>query len=249
MDNTGWFLSELNEAQIARPYSYTDGNYVDNGLYGYADYPDGQLRATSLSLAKFMYAHMNYGSFDQIEILDSTTVALMRSIIIPDIDSTQGIVFYNFDDAYGTWWGHNGGDLGVTTEMIFDENTNTGLILLTNGEGNYVNIRNEILENLDLLSNEFVSEIACKLTVSVVPETVVSTAFVIYPNPATDYLNILGGKMGDVVEITDVCGRMVLSQEFDSLIRIQHLESGVYFISLKTNTGITTKSLFKKLKG
>ncbi|MGB4832431.1 MAG: serine hydrolase domain-containing protein [Chitinophagales bacterium] len=53
MTNTGWFLSELDTNLIAHPYDYISGSYYDYGLYGYPDYPDGQLRTTSLSLAKF----------------------------------------------------------------------------------------------------------------------------------------------------------------------------------------------------
>ena len=51
-----------------------------------------------------MYAHMNDGNFDGYQLLDSATVALMRSEIVPDILDLQGLIFYGYEDAYGTWW-------------------------------------------------------------------------------------------------------------------------------------------------
>ena len=231
MDNTGWFLSELDTTRIARPYSYSDGIYTDNGLYGYADYPDGMLRTTALSLAKFMYAHMNDGNFDGTQLLDPSTVATMRSQVVPAIDAGQGIVFYSFEDAYGTWWGHNGGDLGVSTNMFFDETTNTGLITLTNSDGDHGPIRDAILDALDSLANEYVADIACTIALPTsTPEFVRPAEVQVYPNPAEDHFSLSAGACVGVVRITDMTGKLVLSQPCSSRIDVRHLQPGTYHV-------------------
>lgn len=247
MDNTGWFLSELNTALVAHPYTYSGGTYNDEGLYGYADYPDGMLRATALSLTKFMYAHMNDGNFDGTQLLDPSTVAYMRSQVVPAIDPGQGIVFYSYDDAYGTWWGHNGGDMGVSTNMFFDETTNTGLITLTNGDGNHEPIRDAILDNLESLVNEYVADIACTITVPTSTSELLNPVEVqIYPNPAEDHFSLPAGTCDGMVRITDMTGKLVLSQPCSPRIDVRHLQPGIYHVVI-TNEHTESVSRLVKL--
>lgn len=247
MDNTAWFLSELDTTLVARPYSHSGGVYTDEGLYGYADYPDGMLRTTALSLAKFMYAHMNYGNFDGTQLLDSSTVAYMHSQVVPAIEPEQGIVFFSFTDDYGSWTGHGGGDLGVRTDMFFDVATNTGLIILTNGEGDYLPILTEILDALDSLANEHVADIACTIVVSTsTPEVVRPTEVLVYPNPANDHFSFPDDTCVGVVQITDMTGKMVLSQPCSSRIDVGHLQPGFYHV-LIVNDQMKRVSKFVKL--
>jgi len=246
MDNTGWFLSELNTDLVARPYTYSGGVYNNEGLYGYADYPDGMLRTTALSLAKFMYAHMNYGNFNGTQLLDSTTVAYMRSQVVPAIDPGQGIVFYNFEDTYGTWWGHNGGDMGVSTNMFFNDATNTGLITLTNGDGDHWPIRNAILNALDQLTNEHVADIACEILLPTsTPELTRAELFTIFPNPATDHITLSLGDCTGKVRIMDITGKLVWSQACAQRMDIRHLEPGTYIVALQSPNGERTSVLVK----
>ncbi|MBP7450939.1 MAG: serine hydrolase [Flavobacteriales bacterium] len=231
MDNTGWFLSEVDTTLVARPYTYAGGIYTDEGLYGYADYPDGQLRTTALSLAKFMYSHMNQGHFDGVQLLDTATADLMLTPAVPDIEPAQGLCFGVFDDAYGTWWNHTGGDLGVSTIMHFDVATNTGLLILTNGDGNFWPIRNRIMLELDDLVNEHVADVACTIVLPVsTPELVRPAEVQLYPNPAEDHFSLPAGTCVGVVRITDMTGKVVLTQTCSSRIDVRHLDPGTYHV-------------------
>jgi len=232
MENTGWFLSEVDTPLVAHPYSYIGGAYVDNGLYGYPDYPDGQLRTTSLSLAKFMTAHMQYGAFDGIHILDSSTVALMRSSVVPTIDPTQGLIFYKYSDAYGTWWGHNGGDAGASTNMYFNEATETGLIILTNGDGNHDPIWNEILASADSLLSGFVDEVSCDITI---PAPVIHTApisYILHPNPSSGTLFISGEQIPDRLEVYDLSGKLILQKDGVRWLQVETFPTGIYWLNI-----------------
>jgi CubicO group peptidase (beta-lactamase class C family) len=253
MDNTGWFLSEIDTALVARPYSYFEGMYNDNGLYGYADYPDGMLRTTALSLTKFMYAHMNDGNFDGTQLLDASTVATMRSQVVPEIDPGQGIVFYSFEDAYGTWWGHNGGDLGVSTNMFFDEATNTGLITLTNSDGDHGPIRDAILNALDSLANGYVADIACTITLPTsVPELVQTSEFQVFPNPAEDHFTIAFDSNNKHVEvhIFDITGKVIYTKIITNTeqlkINSEDFTDGVYLVQIQSPDFLATKKLVVK---
>ena len=124
------------------------GNLTECENYGYADYPSGQLRTSSNSLAKFMSAYMNDGVYDGVRILDSATIELIKIIDNPTVNSMQGLTWY-YKNANGrTLFGHNGGDIGSSTEMFISFSDNLGVVLLTNSN-NYdamIQIENAIFD-------------------------------------------------------------------------------------------------------
>ena len=71
---------------------------------------------------------------------------------------------------------------------------------------------------------------------------------IIYPNPAYDYIKI--NQHSKQITIYDLSGKLVQTHkgEFCSGYRfdIASLESGVYFVSIKTEKGKTTRKLLKK---
>jgi CubicO group peptidase (beta-lactamase class C family) len=139
MHETSWFLANLDTNNVAMPYQWSGGTYVPQGYYGYADYPAGQLRTSSIELARHLIAFVNKGWIDTIRILDSTTVEEMTTIQYPGINSSQGLVwFHNY--LGGRWlWRHGGGDAGVATlaSCCFEENS--AVVVLTNGNSHFAN--------------------------------------------------------------------------------------------------------------
>jgi CubicO group peptidase (beta-lactamase class C family) len=140
MDNTGWHLRGLDRDKVARPYRrLRDGGWKSYGLYGYPDYPDGALRTTARSLARFLAAYSRGGG----PILKSTTVDLMLSDQkVPG--PWQGLVWYRTPGPGGRpLVGHGGGDRGVTTEMWFRRSDGAGAVVLANGDaiGGYRDVK------------------------------------------------------------------------------------------------------------
>ncbi len=139
MDHTGWHLRGLNRDKIARPYRRLRGGaWKSYGLYGYPDYPDGGLRTTARSLAKFLAAYSRGGG----PILKSATVDMMLSDQnVPG--PWQGLVWYQSAGPGGPLVGHGGGDRGVTTEMWFRRSDGSGAVVLANGDayGGYRHLR------------------------------------------------------------------------------------------------------------
>jgi CubicO group peptidase (beta-lactamase class C family) len=135
MDETAWFLSQLDTDNIAMPYHWDSTSYVPYGHIGKPYYPCGTLRTSSRHLARLLTAFMQYGVIDDtVRILDSTTVVLMTTAQYPVLNPEQGLFWYKkFLD--GRWiWGHQGWSSGIRARIAFDWNNNTGAVLLTNGE-------------------------------------------------------------------------------------------------------------------
>ena len=84
---------------------------------------------------------MQYGRFDTVRVLDSTTVALMRTIqdtMLGHPDSYIGITWWYFYVPPGDrWcWGHTGGWFGASASMLFCPTENSGAILIANARVN-----------------------------------------------------------------------------------------------------------------
>ena len=81
---------------------------------------------------------------------------------------------------------------------------------------------------------------------------VLSSKFSVYPNPASNFLNITSGDALQLnsVKITDINGRVVLENTLGSTdsaqINIANLATGVYVVSINSNEGIATKKFIKK---
>ena len=121
MEETSWHLATL-EAEPAMPYTYRQGAYTAEGHYSFPDYPDGALRGSARDLGALLEA---WGAEPDL-----------REIAWPDLEPDQGLVWYRWDFADGTVWGHNGGEVGVSTEIgLFDDGS--GFVVLMNGEGRW----------------------------------------------------------------------------------------------------------------
>ena len=172
MNKTSWFMADLDSNEVARPYSYSGGSYNVNAHYGFADYPDGQLRSSALDMANFMIAYLNGGNLGSNTILSPSSVNEMWTQQVPSIENTQGLNWYQevLYHSGGTTplWGHNGGELGVSTDMYLDPNTNIGLCVLTNGEGSAIYICDELYDYA--LSLNPISSIVPECGVANIPE-------------------------------------------------------------------------------
>ena len=75
------------------------------------------------------------GSVDGVRLLSEASVDALISPQIPDIDDTQGLIWYAWELGDDEVWGHNGGDDGVATEILFRKSDGAGVVLLMNGDG------------------------------------------------------------------------------------------------------------------
>ncbi len=126
MNNTCWFLSEMDGAKHTRLYEsekrHTQLKKVD--LYGLTTYPDGGVRTTVTDLSYYLLCIMNKGLSKDMRILKEETVV---DLLTPD-----------YIDSYTKFWGigdqvgHGGGDPGVSPGLYFLLKEKLGFIYFTN---------------------------------------------------------------------------------------------------------------------
>jgi len=146
MDETAWFLADLDTNNIAMPYGWSGHEYEPYGYYGYPDYPSGQLRTSAPQLLDFLSMFMNGGELNGVRILESATVDSMKERQYIGIASGQGLIWYYLTLGDRQLLGHGGGDAGVSTEMYFCEAENTGVTALSNGDSYFYDVLNELFE-------------------------------------------------------------------------------------------------------
>lgn len=242
MENTGWHFSDFDSAQVARPHQYVSGGYVPYNHYGFADYPDGQLRSNVLDLANFMIAYLNGGQLGSNSILSAGTITDMWTAQVPSLDATQGLnwyqeeIFYNGGGSSNMLWGHNGGEDGVSTDLYLDPVNDIGICVLTNGEGDALYICDELYDYAMNLTP------AAGITPTCSPMSVNELTLndlVLYPNPVESLLTLESSKYCENVRVTisDIQGKVYNQSNFSGTsfsIDVSDFNPGIYILQLQT---------------
>ena len=130
----GFRLAEVDQERVAVPQRWNrEGGFEGLGHHGYLDFASGTLRTSALGLARFLAANQLGGELDGARILNEATVADMLRVQLPDIDEEQGLAWYQDEIGGQLFWGHDGGDPGVATQMYFRPSDGIGFVLLLNG--------------------------------------------------------------------------------------------------------------------
>ncbi len=147
MTKTEWRLASTPQNELAIPYS----DYITNSNphYTFPDYPNGGLMSTAYDLSKFLSAIAIDGSFNGNIILSPQTVNIIKA---PQFSSSkQALTFYYIYVNGQRVIGHSGSEMGVTTEMYYNSESNTGVIVLNNDDE--INL-NKIVSLLFTYANE-----------------------------------------------------------------------------------------------
>lgn len=137
MNEAAWRLSELNLEHVAMPYSgkgRSRSPFVPVGHFGFPTFPDGLLRTSAPQLARFLLMFMEFGELEGARVLSHAAVEEMRRVQFPDLDDTQGLIWYY--ERYGPrrgLVGHTGSDPGTSSMMFFDPEEGDGVLLVANG--------------------------------------------------------------------------------------------------------------------
>lgn len=131
LEHTGWYLADLDASEVAMPYEVRLGRYRAAGQYGFPDYPSGQLRSSAEDIAQILRVVMQGGE----GILSPSSVETLLTVQYPDLDADQGLSWYRWKLDGEEVWGHNGGEVGAATEILFWPEDNVGVVVLMNGEG------------------------------------------------------------------------------------------------------------------
>ena len=132
MQQTSFVLSELDLDGVAMPY---DGHthFEPHGHVGYPTIADGLLRTSAPHLGRFLAMFAGHGALGGERLLAEETADEMRRLQIPELDDTQGLIWYYESIGREGLLGHDGDDPGTSSLMFFDPADGDGVLLVANG--------------------------------------------------------------------------------------------------------------------
>lgn len=140
MNNTGWFLSEIDRAKHSRLYVSQKGLTIPIPHYQLTTYPDGGVRTSVSDLSKLFIALLSDGVYEGTRIVEKRSVDEMlrfqhtetnKPLNVENVKEANTGIFWR-TKFNGTRIGHGGSDPGVQTEMLSNLSKDIGVILFTN---------------------------------------------------------------------------------------------------------------------
>lgn len=246
MDNTAWFLEDLNIDEIAKPHKWDGTEYETMEHYGFADYPNGQLRSTINNLANFTLAYLQDGSFNNQQLLNKTSINEMLKVQKPNIDDTQGLSFYtkeiNLENGgFETLWGHNGGERGASTDLYFNPDNKIGVVVISNARGKNDAVITKLYNHALTLTTKNVGNPTCAaigVDVLNVDEIAKNTFKIKQINSEGKFL--IESKKEELknISIYNILGQLILNKNLSEKSTNFSLEiEGIYFVRLITKNG------------
>jgi CubicO group peptidase (beta-lactamase class C family) len=134
MHETRWLLLEVDTNKLAMPYTYENRTLKSIGFYGFPTYPDGSLKTSVREYSHLLDMYMNSGVYDGKRLLGDATVEEMLRPQFPG--RRQHGLCWHLDMLRITekkFYGHTGGDPGVSTFVAFEPLEKTAYIIFCNG--------------------------------------------------------------------------------------------------------------------
>lgn len=139
MQNSGWFLNEIDSKKHSKLYEKKGDSIVQIQLYEGTTYPDGGVRTSVQELSHFFISLLNDGKYQKTKILKKETVDEMLRFEYTETNKPVNVNISKINQ--GIFWstklgatriGHNGSDPGVRTFMLSDLNKEIAVIVFFN---------------------------------------------------------------------------------------------------------------------
>lgn len=156
-------------------------------------------------------------------------------------------VYYYYNRTDGTYgWGYPGGafSFGATqagTNYTFSPN-------LTPTEHDFYNVTTEgnTVANVNSFDNLLMTYSTLAQALSTQDVQAAQLALGIYPNPTSDFINIISEDKIKAITVFDMTGKIMDVKFVDKKADVRNLQTGAYIISVETTKGKTTEKFIKK---
>lgn len=246
---------------LSKGYKIGCGYDHDNHYTNFGRSNAGRLviLAPSLTTANLFNAMKNmhfYGSDDWNAKIDFkiNTTNIMGDIVTSANNPTISVIHNDDDgetaDSIKIWSGYSGSNV---LPSVIHLSTNTNLLTFVDPSIYLNSQKYYFVEIIQQDGQRIVTSPIwyTKDTTAFVPTTTYSNDdILIFPNPATDVLNLSTYEKNYVVKIYDICGRLVFHTNADEtslLLDISNYQKGAYFIQIEKQGKIIGHQKFIKL--
>lgn len=134
MNSTGFRLRDVDIENTAVPYEFKNGGYFRHPHYGiHVLYPAITLRTSIEDYSHFIIAHMNGGVWNDVRILNQSTVEMMHTAHFSPRDKyNYGLGWQITNKVFEKNYGHSGGYVGALDLVTINPKDNTAVLLFSN---------------------------------------------------------------------------------------------------------------------
>lgn len=241
----------LNPAQLNETFLYPfeqptgtiphvwSANLSGNGTYQDINAQHNYSHSAFLSLANTAGGYMstardNAKFWDMLmggNILNSTSMQELQTNVPISLGQGYGLGIFSMDNFNGDpIVSHGGTGIGFINENIYDKTTGVTITVLTNQDsiGNSA-ITNNIVRALHLVTKRYTDVNELHAT---------NKNIKVYPNPASNFINLTVERDNSQLQIYDVRGVLVKEQQLmngNNSIDISSINTGSYFLSISSN--------------
>jgi CubicO group peptidase (beta-lactamase class C family) len=149
MYDTSFYIDDHDPEKLAIPYLRLHGFYITLPNYEYDCFnPTAGLRTNVIDLSHFLIAHMNEGVYDDVRILNSSSIEEMHRW---QYNVRYGLGWDYLDHRDNVVQGHEGSDIGFRSFMFYQDTDDVGVIYFFNEErwGGFPSLLNIYWYNTD----------------------------------------------------------------------------------------------------
>ena len=244
MDNSSFFYEEVGIDNVAMPYDWMGGNHVPLGHYSVALYPSALIKTNVIELSRFLIAYTGRGSIDAYTLLENSSVDLLTpfDFNLDNLGWWNGTYWtFTFHAPNDEVWFHGGYMPGIRTRINYYPSDSTGIIILTNGEGQYGFIEEELAAEMASFATSDPDVLPC---FSSALSDINTQDFSIYPNPSNGDIYLKNVAINEL-EVFDIAGKKVDFQKMDEK-RIRINEKGLFVFSFLLNGEIAYHRILLK---
>ncbi|NOY94551.1 MAG: beta-lactamase family protein [Deltaproteobacteria bacterium] len=152
MDDSGFFLADVDASLLAVPYTYNRGRRRFDPLMqpGYGHWPATGLRTSVADLSRFALMLLGLGSYGGARVLDAATVEDAFALQVPSLSRRQALGFRYRTLTGRRYVGHSGATIGGSAQLLLLPAEGKGILLMTNGDS-YVRSRFGFSQGADAL--------------------------------------------------------------------------------------------------
>lgn len=132
MNRTVWYFADIDTNTMAMPYRWSGDGHLRYGHQSLPDVPAGTMKSSTLQLARLLVMMRDWGVWNGVRVLDSTTVAEMTTV---QHSSGFGLVWYRSRVGDREVWGHGGAWNGISTRIGFCRAESSAVVILCNMGG------------------------------------------------------------------------------------------------------------------
>jgi CubicO group peptidase (beta-lactamase class C family) len=130
MFNTSFYIEDFDSEKLAIPYFRLHGFYIPLQNYEYDCFnPAAGLRTNVIDLSHFLIAHMNEGVYDDVRILNSSSIEEMHRW---QYNVRYGLAWDYIDHRLNVVQGHQGDNIGFQLKMFYRNRDKVGVIYFLN---------------------------------------------------------------------------------------------------------------------